>query len=69
MKTLPCAGTDSYYTLLVAKVQTRLKATKVEKRIPKWNLKRIKSKENHVKDVMEEKFSQIDWVTGIVEES
>jgi hypothetical protein len=32
-------------------------------------LERIKSKENHVKEVMEKKFSQIDGVTGGVEDS
>jgi hypothetical protein len=32
-------------------------------------LERIKSKENHVKEVMEQKFSQIDGVTGSLEDN
>ena len=35
----------------------------------KWNLERIKSKENHVKEVMEQKFNQIDGVTGSIEDN
>ena len=62
--------TDSNHNLLVAEVQTRLKAIKrTGKRKPKWNLERNKSKENHVKEMMEQKFSQIDGITGKVEEN
>jgi hypothetical protein len=32
-------------------------------------LERIKSKENHVKEAMKQKFSQIDGVTGSVEDN
>ena len=70
VKTLPGADIDSDHNLLVAEVQTRLKVIKkAGKRKPKWNLERIKSKENHVKEVMEQKFSQIDGVTGSVEDN
>ena len=41
------------YNLLVAEVQT----------------KEIKSKENNVKQVMEQKFSQIDGITGSIEDN
>jgi hypothetical protein len=34
---------------------------------PKWNLERIKIKENHAKEVMEQKFSQIEGITDNVE--
>jgi hypothetical protein len=69
-KTLPGADIDSDHNLLVAEVQTRLKAIEnAEKRKPKLNLKRIKSKENHVKEVMEQKCSPIDGVTGSVEDN
>jgi hypothetical protein len=58
VKTLPGADIDSDHNLLVAEAQTRLKAMeKAGKRKPKWHLERIKSKENHVKEVMEQKFS------------
>ena len=62
-KTLSGANTDSDLNPLVAEVQTRLKSIKKKagKRKPKWNLERIKSKENNVKEVMEQKFSQIGW--------
>ena len=41
MKTLPGAETDSKHNLLVAEVQTRLKAIKKTwKRKPKWNLEK-----------------------------
>ena len=32
-------------------------------------MERIKSKDNHVKEVMEQKFSQIDGVTGSIEDN
>jgi len=32
-------------------------------------LERIKGKENHVKEVVEQKFSKIDGVTGSVEDN
>ena len=45
VKTFPGADIDSDHTLLVAEVQTRLKAfKKAEKRKPKWNLEVNKSK-------------------------
>ena len=70
MKKLPGADIDSDHNLLVAEVQTWLKAVeKGGKRKPKWNLERIKSKENHVKEVMEQKFNQIDVVTGSIEDN
>jgi hypothetical protein len=70
VKTLPGAEIDSDHNLLVAEVKTRLKAIKeAEKKKPKWNLERIKSKENIVKEVMEQKFSQIDGVTGSVDDN
>ena len=70
MKTLPGADIDSDHNLLVAEVQTRLKAIKkAGKSKPKWNLEQIKSKENDVKEVIEQKFSQIDGVTGSIEDS
>jgi hypothetical protein len=60
VKTRPDADIDSNHNLLVAEVQTRLKAIKKARKMkPKWNLERIKSKENYVKEVMEQKFSQI----------
>ena len=70
MKTLPGADINSNHNLLVAEIQTRLKAiNKAGKRKSKWNLERIKSKENHVKEVMEQKFSQLDGVTGSIEDN
>ena len=70
VKTLPGADIDSDHNLLVAEVQTRLKAIKkAGKRKPKWNLERIKSKEYHAIEVMKQKFSQIDGVTGSVEDN
>ena len=51
-------------------MQTRLKSNKkAGKRKPKWNSERIKSKENHVKEVIEQKFSQINGVTGSVDDN
>jgi hypothetical protein len=52
-------------------VPTRLKAIKkAGKRKLKWNLqKQMKSKENRVKEEIEQKFSQIDGVIGSVEDS
>ena len=62
MKTLPGADIDSDHNLLVAEVQTRLKAIKkAGKRKPKGI-----GNEKNVKEVMEQKFSQIDGVTGSV---
>ena len=70
MKTLPGADIDSDDNLLVTEVQTRLKSIKkAAKGKPKWNLERIKIKENNVKEAMEQKFSQIDGVTRSVEDS
>ena len=70
VKTLPGADIDSDHNLLVAEVQTWLKAIKkVGKRKSKGNFERIESKENQVKEVMEQKFSQIDGVTGSVEDN
>ena len=69
-KTLPGADINSDHNLLVAEVQTRLKAIKkAGKKKPKWNLEQIKSKENHLKEVMEQNFSQIDGVTDSVEDN
>jgi len=51
-------------------VQTRLKSIKkAGKRKPKWNMERIKSKDNHVKEVIEQNFSQIDAVTGSIKDN
>ena len=70
VKTLPGADIDSDHNLLVAEVQTRLKEINNDgKRKPKWNLERIKSKENHMKEVMEQKFGQIDGTTRNVEDN
>ena len=71
VKTFPGAEIDSDHNLLVAELQIKLKAIKkVGKRKPKMNLERIKSKENHAKEVMEQKtFSQIDGVTSSVEDN
>ena len=56
MKTLPDVDIDLDHNLLVAEVQTRLKAIKkTVKRKPKWNLERIKRKENLVKEVRGQK--------------
>jgi hypothetical protein len=47
VKTLPDADIDSDRNLLVSEVQTRLTSiNKAGKRKPKWNLERMKSKEN-----------------------
>jgi hypothetical protein len=70
VKTLPGADIDSDHNLLVAEVQTRLKAIrKAGKRMPKWNLEQIKSKEIHEKEVMEQTFSQIDGITDSIEDN
>jgi Metal-dependent hydrolase len=70
VKTLPGADIDSDHNLLIAEVQTRLKAIKkAGKRKSKWNLEIIKSKENHEKEVMQQKFCQIDGITGSVEDN
>ena len=70
VKTLPGADIDSDHNLLVAEMQTRLKAIKkAGKRKPKLNLERIKSKENNVKEVMEQKCSRIDGITGSVDDN
>ena len=51
-------------------MQTWLKSIKKAGKVkPKWNFERIKSKENNVKEVMEQKFSQIDRITGSVEDN
>ena len=51
-------------------MQTRLKAMKkAGKRKLKWNLERIRSKENDLKEVIEQKLRQIDGVTGSVEDN
>ena len=69
IKTLPGADIDSDHNLLVAEVQTRLKAIKNPGRMKqKWNLQRIKSKENYMKGEIEQKFSQIDWFTASIED-
>jgi hypothetical protein len=58
VKTLPGANLDSDHNLLVAQVQTILKAIKkAGNRKLKWNFEKIKSKENDVKEVIEQKFS------------
>jgi hypothetical protein len=70
LKTIPGVDIDSDHNLQVAEEQTKLQSIKkAGNRKPKWSLERIKSKENHVKQVMEQKFSQIDEVTGSVEDS
>ena len=70
MKTVPGADIDSDHNLLVAEVQTRLKAIKkAGNRKPKSNLEQTKSKENHEKEAMEQTFSQIDEITGNVEDN
>jgi hypothetical protein len=51
VKTLTCANTDSDHNLLVAEVQTRLKAIKkAGKKKPKGNLER--RKESRAKKIM-----------------
>jgi hypothetical protein len=64
VKTLPGADIDSDHNLLVAEVQKMF-----ENRKSKWYLENIKSHENHVKEVIGQKFSQIDGVTGSVEDN
>ena len=52
---------NSDHNLLVAEVQTRLKAIKkAGKRKQKWNLERIKSKGNHVKEVSKNSVKQME---------
>ena len=54
MKTLPGADLDIDHNLLAAEVQTHLKQIrKAGKKKLKFNLKKIKSKENDVKQVIE----------------
>ena len=68
-KTLPGVGIDSDHNLPVAEVQTWLKEIKkAGKRNPKWNFKKIKSKEKDAKEMIEQKFCQIDGFTGSVED-
>ena len=56
--------------ILKAKFSSMLKAIKkAGKRKPKWNLEKLKNKENHMKEVIEHKFSQIDGVTSSVEDN
>jgi hypothetical protein len=62
--------TDSDHNLLVAEVQTRLKAIKkIWEGETKMEFKKMKNKENHMREMIEQNFSQIDGVTGSTEDN
>ena len=55
---------------LQQKCKQGLKAIKkAGKRKPEWNFEKIKSKENDVEEVLEQKFGEIDELIGYVEDS
>ena len=68
VQTLPGADIGSDHNLLVAKICTRLKKiTRVQKRIPQWDLEKLYTQKQTVQDTLEGKLGAIERDSGNAE--
>jgi len=68
VQTLPGADVDSDHNLLVAKICTRLqKIIRFQKRRPQWDLEKLYTQKQRVKDPLEGKLGAIGCDSGNVE--